>query len=93
MKPDYDKTIPIGENILRVVVEHGLVRVYHNDEEVASRRGDVGLLIFQVMEAEQPVMYDIAVLQSGYVRMFVGRNGLLVYSDDPAVKPYGPVGE
>jgi hypothetical protein len=87
MPAEYDRTIPVNGAALRVHVEDGLVRAYHNGREVASRRGDLGTLMFQVTEEGQPVVYDIAVLQSGYVRIFVGRNGLLIYSDDPLIQP------
>lgn len=53
----------------------------------------MGTLMFQVTEDGQSVVYDIAVLQTEYVRIFVGRNGLLIYSDDPAVPPNKSVKE
>jgi hypothetical protein len=87
MPAEYDRTSHIKNASLRVHVEDGLVKAYHNGREVASRRGDLGTLMFQATEEGQSVVYDIAVLQSGYVRIFVGRNGLLIHSDDPAIQP------
>lgn len=87
MAIEYDTTIHVRGNELRVILDDGLVKAFHNGSEVASRRGDLGLLIFQVTEQGEQVMYDIAVLHSSCVRIFVGRNGILIYSDDPAIRP------
>lgn len=80
----YDRSLHCNGNLLRVAVEGENNVAFYNGREVARRAGEVGALLFSVMEKGERVTYDIAVLRSNPIRIFVGRNGRLIYSDDAA---------
>lgn len=84
MQPDYARTLNCKGNRLDVTVIDDASIATYNGREVVRRVGDVGLLVFNVKEDGQAVVYDIAVLHSKPMRTFVGRNGKLIYSDDQA---------
>lgn len=84
MDAPYERILHCKRNELRVAFDGDATVAFYNGREVAKRVGDVGLLLFTVNEAGERVTYDIAVLRSTPVRIFVGRNGRLIYSDDAA---------
>lgn len=85
MKHDYEETLRVRGSELRIAVSGDIATAQHDGQLVSRRVGDVGLLVFTAVEGGERVDYDIAVLLSGTVRIFVGRKGQLINSDDPAL--------
>lgn len=76
----YERSVTCRGHVLRVEYDGSTAEVWHDGLSVARRVGE-GLLEFTAMEGEAFVAYDVLVLTRGYVRIKVGRNGRLVYSD------------
>lgn len=81
----YAKVIRVGGHTVRVEFDGHEKRAFHDGREVARKIGDVGLLVFDVLEEGERVTYDIALVGTHErPRSFIGRNGELIFSDDPA---------
>lgn len=84
----YDKSVHVNENEIRIAVtgDHRCVR--YNGAVVADITSDheMGPFVFIVGEDGEQVTYDILVLRSEKVAIFLGRNGQLLFSDDECIR-------
>lgn len=82
----YDKTIVVKGRTIQIIMDGSIFRIYYDGRQVAeSERKNQGTctLVFTVEENNKAVTYDIGILATTFVRSFVGRDGDLIYSDDP----------
>lgn len=84
----YEKTLILRGHTLRILMHNGVRQVYYKGKVAAAsahENPEVGLLVFTVREEGKEVVYDVAILHTAYTRSFVGRDGELVFCDDPSM--------
>lgn len=86
MTREFRKAVSVGGNKIVAVAAGNEHFVTYNGEEKARRVGELGAMLFDVDEDGLPTQYDILLITGGGTcRIFMGRNGELIYSDDPSM--------
>lgn len=84
---EYQLNLDFRGNRISVECTEEMNMVRHNGKVVARKRAnDMGLIIFKARESEMQVTYDIAILRTGKISCFIGREGKLIFSDAPGLE-------